>query len=198
MNRHGRTLFVNAYVEDSDGLILTIYNHRRNFWSLPGCEVRAAETPELACARTLLNECSAGVNKILPLYEDEAGSDGYVIALQAAIDCMPRSTRQEAPICAMTHEEYLSQTDFPIFYSRLFAVARRLKLYCIAIERFRLATKQWGIETHYVHGISQDDARQKFLTGEKLAIQEGRIHIVDCGLVIGYKVIDDEGSKLVV
>jgi ADP-ribose pyrophosphatase YjhB (NUDIX family) len=192
----GRKLFVNAYVEDPDRLILVVHNHIRKFWSLPGCEVRSNEAPQIACVRTLFSECGVGVKQMLPLYEDEAGTDGYVIAYHVAIDGMPRTMRDEAPVRAMTHEEFLEQTGFPKFYGRMLAIAKQNQLFCIAVERFRLATKQWQLETHYVHAVDREQAQNSFLIGEEEAIRRKHLRVIDCGLVIGYKVEDNKGSRL--
>lgn len=194
----GRTLYVNAYIEDPDQLILTVYNHKRSFWSLPGCEIRPNETPESACARTLMNECDVGAKKLMPLYEDDAGTDGHVIVFQCAIDGFPRQTREEAPLRAMTHEEYVAQTPFPKFYERLFTIARERKLYCIMVQRHNPITGKWKYEDTYAHAFTREEALRGFLVGEGQEVQAGRMRVVDCGLVINYKVTDTKGVKLAV
>jgi ADP-ribose pyrophosphatase YjhB (NUDIX family) len=196
MTRDGRTLYCNALVEDPDRLILAVYNPVRKFYSLPGCEVRPTENPADACARTLMNECGVGAKKLLDLYEDDAGQSAYVVVMQAVIDGFPRTTRVDAPVAAMTAEQYLAQTPWPKFYGALFAIVQARKLYCVHIERFSLRTRRWDLEDHYVHALTSEEATRNFLVGETLAVNEGRLRVVASGLAIGLKVADTKGKVL--
>jgi ADP-ribose pyrophosphatase YjhB (NUDIX family) len=193
--RDGRTLFCNAYVEDPDGLVLVVWNPIMHHWSLPGCEVQSGETPENAAARSLQRECGVGARSFLPLYQDDAGQDGYVLVYQAAIDGMPRTMREGADVRAMTHEVFLRHTPYPNFYARVLACARVRKLYCTVTLR-RTSTGTWEREFHHTHGVDQTEARSAFEVGERDAIVRGDLKIVETAIVIGYKVADKQGKVL--
>lgn len=136
------------------------------------------------------------MKSLLPLLEDEAGLTAYVVVMQAAIDRVPTTMREEAPVRAMNAEEYLAQTPFHNFYSRVFAVTQARKLYCVQAERYSRRTRRWDLEDHYVHALSGEEAGRNFLVGETLAHTEGRLRIVAAGLAIGLKVTDSKGEKL--
>lgn len=191
----GRIVFCNAYVEDPSGLILVVYNPVDRHWSLPGCRVRRGESPESATARTLRSECAVGTLGMSILYEDEAGTDGFVVAFRVAIDGVPHSVRETARVAAMTAVEFLALTPYPKFYARLFAAATEARLYCVAVER-KIGPDEWRLENHYAHGTSPDEAEQKFLVGEEENVSSGRLHVVACGVVIGYRVNDKKGTQL--
>jgi ADP-ribose pyrophosphatase YjhB (NUDIX family) len=190
----GRTVFCNAYVEDPTRLILVVYNPVQKHWTLPGGVVHEHENPQEACVRALLSECGVGTKQLLPLYEDDAGRDGYVIAYHAVIDGMPRVTHEGAEVSAMTPETFLTMTPFPKFYSRLFAVATTHKLYCVVVER--CTDGVWDLEKHHLHSFSREAAQRDFMLGEVEAVQAGMLRFVECAEAIGYKVEDSKGEKL--
>jgi ADP-ribose pyrophosphatase YjhB (NUDIX family) len=190
----GRRVFVNVYVEDPERLVLVAHDTQTGAWTLPSAPLKADEKPEAAAARVLLALCGVGAKSLIPLYEDDIGRNAYVIAVQAIVDGMPRRATERYDIGAMTPDEFIGKTQYPKFYTRLFAVATTRKLFCVVCMRWTGPTEEdWKREDQYTHAFDADEAKRNVMLGED---KFTRVRIVEAGPVVGFHVDGSDGTKV--
>jgi hypothetical protein len=192
----GRRVFCNAYIEDPTRLVLVVHDTQTDQWTLPSAPLLTDERSEAAVLRVLMGMCGVGARGMVKLYEDDIGRNAYVVAHQVIIDGMPRRVSDRYDIGAMTPDEFIAKTQFPKFYTRLFAVASTRKLYCVVcLRRIGPGEQEWKREDQYTHAFDADEAKRNILEGEGPNALS-HFKVVEAAPVVGYHVDDKDGKKV--